>query len=88
MSGPNCVLMVFLKKCESEISYILSEFFNICPKDSRFTDCWKNLYVVTVCKDVAEMSMAINYHPFSFHSALSEVFEKRRLIHRFVHHLQ
>ena len=40
-SGPDCISMMVLKKCEPELSYILAELFNKCPKDSCFPDCWK-----------------------------------------------
>ena len=38
-SGPDCILVVVLKNCEVELSYILAEPFNKCPKDSCFPDC-------------------------------------------------
>ena len=40
-SGPDCIPVVVLKKCEPELSYILAELFNKCPKESCFPDCWK-----------------------------------------------
>ena len=40
-SGPDCIPVVVLKKCEPELSYILAELFNKCPKESCFLDCWK-----------------------------------------------
>ena len=39
--GPDCILVVVLKNCESELSYILAEFFNKYLKESPFPDCWK-----------------------------------------------
>ena len=51
--GPDCILVVVLKKYEPERSYILAELFNICLKESCFPDCWK--------KNVGESSTAINY---------------------------
>ena len=47
-SGPDCTPVVFLKKCEPELSYILAECFNICQKESCFPDCWKVSLVVPV----------------------------------------
>ena len=38
-SGPDCIPVVVLKKCESELSYILAELFNKCLKESSFPDC-------------------------------------------------
>ena len=35
----DCILVVVLKKCEPEVSYILAELFNKCLKESCFTDC-------------------------------------------------
>ena len=33
--------VVFLKKNETELSYILSELFNMCLKEPCFPGCWK-----------------------------------------------
>ena len=33
-SGPDCILVVVLKNCEPELSYILAELFNKCQKES------------------------------------------------------
>ena len=38
-SGPGCILVVVLKNCEPELSYILAELFNKYIKESWFTDC-------------------------------------------------
>ena len=40
-SGHDCIPVVVLKKCEPELSYILAELFNKCPKESCFRDRWK-----------------------------------------------
>ena len=42
-SGPDCIPVVVLKNCESELSYILAELFNKCLEES-FPDCW-SLYL-------------------------------------------
>ena len=42
-SGPDYIPVVVLKNCESELSYILAELFNMCLKESCFPDCWKVL---------------------------------------------
>ena len=47
-SGPDCILVVILKNCEPELSYILAELFKMCLKGSCFPDCWKVLSVVLV----------------------------------------
>ena len=38
-SGPDCIPVVVLKNCESELAYILAELFSKCPKGSSFPDC-------------------------------------------------
>ena len=76
VSGPDCIPLVVLKSCESELSYILAELFNKCLKGSCFPDCWKVSSVVTVFKNVGERSTAKNCRPVSLLSVLSKVFEK------------
>ena len=51
-SGPDGIPVVILKKREPELLYILAELFNICLKDSCFSDCWKISSVVSVLKNV------------------------------------
>ena len=75
-SGPDCIPVVVLKNCEPELSYILTELFNKCLKESCFPDCWKVSLVVPVFKNVGERSTAKNYCPVSLLSVVSEVFEK------------
>ena len=43
-SGPNCILVVVLKNCELEFSYILAELFNKCLKKCCFPDCCQVLF--------------------------------------------
>ena len=62
VSGPDCILVVVLKNCEPELSYILAKLFNKCLKESCFPDCWKVSLVVPVFKNVGERSTAKNYH--------------------------
>ena len=68
--------MVFLKNCESQLSYILAKLFDKCMKVSCFPDCWKVSLVVLVFKNARERSTAENYHPVSLLSVTSKVFEK------------
>ena len=64
-SGPDCVPVVVLKKCEREISYILAELSNMCLKESCFPGCWEISPVVPVFKIVGERSVTKNYHLLS-----------------------
>ena len=75
-SGPDYILVVVLKNCEPELSYILAKLFNKCLKESCFPDCWKVSSVVPVFKNVGKRSTVKNYHPVSLLSMVSKVFEK------------
>ena len=44
--------MVFVKSCESELLYILSELFTMYLKESCFPDGWKVSLVVPVFANV------------------------------------
>ena len=59
-SGPDCIPVVVLKNCESELSYVLAELFNRCLKESCFPDCWHVSLVVPVFKNVGERSNVKN----------------------------
>ena len=85
--GPNCILVVVLKNCEPELSYILAELFNKCLKDSFFPDCWKVSSVVPVFENVGKRSTAKNYRPVSLLSVVSKIFEKL-VNNRIVDHLE
>ena len=86
-SGPDCIPVVVLKNCEPELSYILTELFNKCLKESCFPDCWKVLSVVPVFKNFGKSSTAKNYRPVSVLSVVSKVFEKL-VNNRIVDHLE
>ena len=75
-SGPDCIPVLVLKNCQPELSYILAELFNKCPKESCFPDCWKVSSVVPVFQNVGKRSTAKNYPPVSLLSVVSKVFEK------------
>ena len=75
-SGPDCIPVVVLRNCEPELSYILTELFNKCLKESCFPDCWNVSSVVPVFKNVGERYIAKNYCPVSLLSVVSKVFEK------------
>ena len=60
-SGPDCIPVVVLKNCESELLQILAQLFNKCMKESYFSDCWKVSLVVPVFKTVGEKSAVKNY---------------------------
>ena len=53
--GFDCILVVVLKNCEPEPSYILAKFFSICLKEFCFPDCWMASSVVPVCKNVGRL---------------------------------
>ena len=58
-SGPDCIPVVVLMKCEPELSYILAELFNKCLKESCFPDCWKVSSVFPVSKSVLQLKTTI-----------------------------
>ena len=74
--GADCIPVMALKNCEPELSYILTEPFNMYLNESCFPDCWNVSSVVPVLKNVGERSTAKNYRPVSFLSLVSKVFEK------------
>ena len=76
VSGPDCIPVVVLKKCDPELSYILAELFNMCLKESCFPDCWKFSSVALVFNNCCWKSTAKNYCPVSLLSMVSKVFEK------------
>ena len=86
-SGPDCISVVVLKNCRSELSYILVELFNKCIKESCFPDSWKFSSVVPAFENVGERSTAKNYHPVSLLSVVSKGFEKL-VNNRIVDHLE
>ena len=73
VSGPDCIPVVVLKNCESELPYVLGELFNMCLKESCFPDYWKVLLVVPVFKNVGERSTAKNYYAVRLLSVISKV---------------
>ena len=75
-SGPDCILVVVLKNCEPELSYILAELFNKYLKEPWFPDCWKDSSVVPVFKNVWKRPTVKNYHPVSLLSMVSKVLKK------------
>ena len=83
---PDCIVVVVLKNCEPELSYILAELFNKCLKESCFLVIGISL-VVPVFKNPGERSTAKYYHPVSLHSVVSKVFEKL-VNNRIVDHLE
>ena len=74
-SGPDCIPVVFLKNCDSELFYMLAELFNKCLKEPCFPGYWKVLSVVPVFKNVGERPTAKNFRPVSLLSVVSKVFE-------------
>ena len=70
--GPDCIPVVFLKNCESELSFILPEPFNMCLRES----CLKVSSAVPVLKITGEKSTPKNYPPVSLPSVVSNISEK------------
>ena len=86
-SGPDCIPVVILKNCETKLSYLLTELFNMCLRESCFPGCWKVSWAVPVFKNVGERSSSKNYCPVSLLSVVSKVFEKLVNV-RIVDHLE
>ena len=84
-SGPDCIPVVVLKKCEPELSYIPAEFFNMCLKKSCFPNSCRVSSVVLVSKNAVERYTAKNL--VGVLSVVTKIFEK--LVNsRLVDHLQ
>ena len=75
-TGPDFIPVMVLKNCQLELSYILSELFNKCLKESCFSDYLNVSLVVPLFKNVGERSTAKNYRPVSLLSVVSKAFEK------------
>ena len=75
-SGPDYILVVVLKNCKPEPSYILAELFSKCPKESCFPNCRQVSLVAPAFKNVGEQSTGKNYRPVMLLSLVSKVFEK------------
>ena len=54
VSCSDCIPVVILRNCETEVSYRLAELFNMCLKESCFADCLKVSSVVPVFKNVGK----------------------------------
>ena len=77
-SGPDCFLVVVLKNCEPEFSYILDELFNMCLKESCFPDCFKVSLVVPVLN---KCWGKVYYRPVCLLSVLEKVVNDRIVDH-------
>ena len=64
-SVPDCIPVVVLKNCELELSYILTELFIKCLKESCFPGCWKFSSLLPIFKNVAARSAVKSYRPVS-----------------------
>ena len=85
--GLDCISVVLLKNCESQLSYILAELFNVCLKESCFPDCWKVSSDVHVFKNVGERCTDTNNQSVSLLFVVRETFEKL-VNNRLVDHLK
>ena len=43
--GPNCIPVVLLSNCKSDLSYALADLFSICSEEYYFPDCGRVLFV-------------------------------------------
>ena len=78
-SGPDCILVKFLQHFKPELSYRLAELltaFNMCLKESCFSNGWNVSSVVPLSKNVEERPTAEDYRPVKFLSLVSKAFEK------------
>ena len=75
-SGRVCISVMVLRNCESELSDVLAELFNMSPKESCFPDCWEISLVVLVFMNAGERSTTKNYRPVSLLYVVNKVFEK------------
>ena len=57
-SVPDCVPVVILKNCEPELSYILTELFNMCLKIVGMSYRW-SLYLRTLGKGLQSKTTAL-----------------------------
>ena len=77
-SGLDCFLVVVLKNCEPEFSYILDELFNMCLKEPCFPDCFKVSLVVPVLN---KCWGKVYYRPVGLLSVLEKVVNDRIVDH-------
>ena len=82
-SGLDYIPVVVLRNCESKLSNILAEFFNMCLNEFCFRNCWKYhcwsklvSLVIHVFKNVGERSITKIYCPVSILSVVSKAFQK------------
>ena len=54
VKGPDYIPVVVLKNCEPQLSYIQTDLFNNCLKESCIPDCWNVSSVVPVFNNVGE----------------------------------
>ena len=76
MSGAECIPVAVLMNCEPELSYILTELFNMFLKESCFSDSWKVSSMVSVFNNVGGRPATKNCCPLSLLSVVSKVIEK------------
>ena len=74
--GFHCVPVVVLKNCETELSYVSAEFFNLCLNESSSPDFWKVLTVAAIFKNIWNTSATKNYYPVSLLFVVNKFFEK------------
>ena len=76
ISGFDCIFMVLLKNCRPpKLSYIFTELFYMCLKESCFPDFLKVSCIVTVFKNIVEWKATKNYHLVNLLSVVNKIFE-------------
>ena len=65
-SCPDCIVVLVLRNCETVLSFILADVFNMYLKKSCFSDCWKVSPVVHALKNTDERSKPKNCGLFFF----------------------
>ena len=79
-SGSDCIPVLFLRNCESELSCILAELFNMCQI------VWTSHQWSLQLRMLGKELKAINYYPFNLLSVVSKFF-KKLVNYRLVGHL-
>ena len=75
-SGPNCILVVVLKNCQPQLSYVLDDLFNMCLQEFVIPGCWNVSSEVPVLDVYHEKTTTL----FVFFVCLVNSFENLQII--------